>query len=181
MRLTKAPDQPTLAQIRLPKLGPSGMSEDITELSRRISAAFDRLDQGLEVLSRKSGPAPVPAPEGEGSAALLRALEAARASSDDWAERYRALQAQMGAETLAMASEITRLTAELAAARALTASPVADTALADDNTEIDTLTARIAEQEAELETLRAERAFDATELAAIIAALDPLVQEAPHV
>ena len=164
------------------------MSEDITELSRRISAAFDRVDQGLEVLSRKSVPAtitapitaPNPAAEVEGSAALLRALEAARASSDDWAERYRALQAQMGAESLAMASEITRLTGELAAARASVA-PVADTAPAGDNNDLDALTACIAEQEAELETLRAERAFDATELAAIIAALDPLVHEAPHV
>jgi hypothetical protein len=160
------------------------MSEDITELSRRISAAFDRVDQGLEALSRKSVPAPIPAPipapEGEGSAALLRALEAARASSDDWAERYRALQAQMGAETLAMASEITRLTGELAAARA-SVPPPADTVAAPDSADVDELTARIAEQEAEMETLRAERAFDATELAAIIAALDPLVQEAPHV
>jgi hypothetical protein len=156
------------------------MSEDITELSRRISAAFDRVDQGLEVLSRKSMPAPTQAPEAEGSAALLRALEAARASSDDWAERYRALQAQMGAETLAMASEITRLTGELAAARAALSAP-SDTAAAPDTAEVDELTARIAEQEAELETLRAERTFDATELAAIIAALDPLVQEAPHV
>ena len=162
------------------------MSEDITELSRRISAAFDRMDQGLEALSRKNllaptiPAAPTPAPEGEGSAALLRALEAARASSDDWAERYRALQAQMGAETLAMASEITRLTGELAAARAALSAPP-DTAAAPDTAEVDELTARIAEQEAELETLRAERAFDATELAAIIAALDPLVQEAPHV
>jgi hypothetical protein len=162
------------------------MSEDITELSRRISAAFDRMDQGLEALSRKNllaptiPAAPTAAPEGEGSAALLRALEAARASSDDWAERYRALQAQMGAETLAMASEITRLTGELAAARAALSAPP-DTVAAPDTAEVDELTARIAEQEAELETLRAERAFDATELAAIIAALDPLVQEAPHV
>lgn len=160
------------------------MSEDITELSRRISAAFDRMDQGLEALSRKNLLAPTipaaPTPEGEGSAALLRALEAARASSDDWAERYRALQAQMGAETLAMASEITRLTGELAAARAALSAPP-DTVAAPDTAEVDELTARIAEQEAELETLRAERAFDATELAAIIAALDPLVQEAPHV
>jgi hypothetical protein len=156
------------------------MSEDITELSRRISAAFDRMDQGLEALSRKSAPALIPAAEGEGSAALLRALEAARASSDDWAERYRALQAQMGAETLAMASEITRLTGELAAARA-SAPTAAETAPAGDNSDVDELTTRIAEQEAELETLRAERAFDATELAAIIAALDPLVQEAPNV
>lgn len=165
----------------MPHLGPKGMSEEITELSRRISAAFDRMDQGLELLSRKNVAAAAPsaaalgtAPETEGSAALLRALEAARASVEDWAERYRALQARMGDETLAMASEITRLTAELAAARA--AAPAATP-----NADVDELTARIAEQEAELETLRAERALDTAELAAIIAALDPLVQEAPHV
>ncbi len=165
------------------------MSEDITELSRRISAAFDRMDQGLELLSRKNllappiqAPPPAPALEAEGSAALLRALEAARASIEDWAERYRALQAQTGAESLAMASEITRLTGELVAARAAADSAAAPNANpAPDSAEVDELTTRIAEQEAELETLRAERALDSTELAAIIAALDPLVQEAPHV
>ena len=86
----------------------------------------------------------------------------------------------MGAETLALALEITRLTDELAAARASVAPPF-NTDAAPDSADVDELTARIAEQEAELETLRAERVFDATELAAIIAALDPLVQEAPHV
>ncbi len=161
------------------------MSEEISELSRRISAAFDRMDQGLEALARSkaeraSTPAPAPAQDAEVSAAtpsLLRALELAKASSDDWAERYRTLQAQMGTETLAMAAEIDRLTTELAAARA--AQPASAAAPAD--MDIDELTTRIAEQEAELETLRAERANDAAELAEIIAALDPLVQEARHV
>ncbi len=176
-------------------MGPRGMSEEISELSRRISAAFDRMDQGLETLARsraavavaleaapEAAPETVPAREvetGAATPALLRALELAKASSDDWAERYRALQAQMGEETLAMAAEITRLTAELDAARAAAVAPAPSTA--SDDSDIDELTARIAEQEAELESLRAERAREAAELGEIIAALDPLVQEARHV
>ena len=155
------------------------MSDELNELTRRISAAFDRMDQGLEVLARKTSKLPeVEAAEGEASAAtpaLLRALESAKASSDEWAERYRILQAQMSAETLAMAAEIARLTTELTAARAGATTAPAGTS------DIDELTTRIAEQEAELESLRAERASDAAELAEIIAALDPLVQEARHV
>jgi septal ring factor EnvC (AmiA/AmiB activator) len=173
--------------------------DDITELEQRIAAAFDRIDQGLDALARAQATAaqdvaeetelaPSQPPQGGISAdaaeaapaltALLRALEQAKASNTDWAERYSALQEQMSAQTLAMASEIARLTQELADTQMAQTADVAAPSL---NDEIDDLTARLAAQEAELETLRNVRALDAEELGDIIAALAPLVEEASHV
>lgn len=166
---------------------------DITALEQRIAAAFDRMDQGLERLARAkppfdADPQPGPPSAALGEApiteaspqlpALLRALESAKASAADWADRYRALQVQMGDETLAMASEITRLTALLDAAQAANPAPVVGP---DRDAEIDDLTARIAQQEAELETLRALRAGEAADIGDLVAALAPLVEEVPHV
>lgn len=200
--------------------------DDITELERRIAAAFDRMDQGLDALARAQaashdqavaaqaalqgakpqgaavdpaqtarpdavapdGVAPdaAPADAAPQLTALLRALELAKASNSDWAERYSALQEQMSAQTLAMASEIARLTQELADAQHArtrsedAASMDAQTAPSRDD-EIDDLTARLAAQEAELEALRSARAQEAAELGDIISALTPLVEEASHV
>lgn len=188
-----------------------GMTQDIGELEQRISAAFGRMDRALEAMSRaraaEVGPeasaeeSPVAsaeasdiaqtAPEQTSAppphmAALLRALETAKATAADWAERYSKLQAQMGEETFAMASEIARLTAELDGARAGLSAPSADVAseeapIADRDAEIDELTARLAAQEAELEMLRAARAAEASELGELIGQLAPLVEEASHV
>jgi hypothetical protein len=161
---------------------------DITELERRIAAAFDRIDRGLEGIiharAQTTPPAPAapetaaaPAPE---LAALMRALELAKASTQDWADRYSALQQQMSDETLAMASEIARLSAELDQARSQTsAPPPADPPASDD--EMDALLARLAAQETELETLRAAHSRDSQELGEIIAALAPLVEETSDV
>jgi hypothetical protein len=159
---------------------------DITELERRIAAAFDRIDRGLEgiIQSRAQINTPAapetsaaPAPE---LAALMRALELAKASTQDWADRYSALQQQMSDETLAMASEIARLSAELDQARSQTsAPPAADTPASDD--EMDALLARLAAQETELETLRAAQSRDSQELGEIIAALAPWVEETSDV
>lgn len=163
---------------------------DISELEQRIAAAFDRMDRGLEGLARARAAAPAhtdPALSGDAApqmAALLRALEHAKASGAEWSERYRALEAQMSAETLAMATEIARLTALIDAAGQMPpARPQAQPSPPDidRDAEIDELTARIAQQEAELETLRALRAKEAGELGDLIAALSPLVAEAPHV
>lgn len=174
------------------------MTQDIEELEQRISAAFGRMDRGLEALARARAAAPLPevAPQlaqpaptalapaaveaGPQLGAMLRALETAKAAADDWAARYAKLQAQMGEDTLAMAAEITRLTAELDSLRAGAAPNVAPSA-PDHEAEIDELTARLAAQEAELETLRAARAADASELGELIAQLAPLVEEASHV
>ena len=178
---------------------------DITELEQRIAAAFDRIDLGLDRLARAKSAAP-PAPDvppdnvppdnvppenvppenvppaldaGPHMAALLRALESAKASSADWAERYRALEIQSGDETVAMAGEIARLTALLEAAQSAPPAPMVELEYNDD--QITQLTARIAAQEAELEALRALRAVDAEEVGDLIAALAPLVEEVPHV
>jgi len=160
---------------------------DITELERRIAAAFDRIDRGLEgiIQSRAQINSPSAPPETTAApapelAALMRALELAKASTQDWADRYSALQQQMSDETLAMASEIARLSAELDQARSQTsAPPAADTPASDD--EMDALLARLAAQETELETLRAAQSRDSQELGEIIAALAPLVEETSDV
>ncbi len=169
------------------------MTQEFTQLEQRIKAAFDRMDRGLEALARaravqidRHDPSPsAPAPGLSDDppahmAALLRALESAKSSASDWAQRFANLQKQSSEDTLAMANEITRLTEELEMARAQTAIvPAASTTAHDD--EIDALTARLAEQEAELETLRAARAADARELGELIDQLSPLVEEAANV
>lgn len=156
---------------------------DITELERRIAAAFDRIDRGLDGMIQSRGAAkssaplesapPNSAPPPE-LAALMRALELAKASNQDWADRFSALQQQMSDETLAMASEIARLSAELEQAQ--NAQPAATPA-----PDIDALLARLSAQETELETLRAAHNRDTQELGEIIAALAPLVEETPDV
>lgn len=195
--------------------------QDITQLEQRISAAFARIDRGLERLANaravdgvdavdavdvaaaldqelhSSLPDDLAQPSAQtGNAAiqvvdaapdtalsqiapLLRALELAKASTSEWAERYSALQAQMGEQTLAMANEIARLTAELAVLHA--APSVETTNTPDADRDLDDLTARLAAQEAELEILRAQRDQDTAEIGDIIAALTPLVKGAPHV
>lgn len=173
--------------------------EDTAELERRISAAFDRMDRGLDALGRApqagadagtaAGDTGQNANVDTSSAApaILRALELAKASSDDWADRYRALQAQMGSETVAMAGEIARLTNELETARAAAlaaahASEVTAASLGPQHDdEIAALNARIAAQQDELDILRAERAAEAGELHEIISALTPLIEGASHV
>ncbi len=171
---------------------------DITALEQRITAAFDRIDRGLDALARAKEAAPetdleiVPdaAPESAAEplaepapqmAAMLRALETARASSADWADRYRALEQQMGDETLAMAGEIARLTAALDAASQASPVHAASQGLDDRDAEIDELTARLAQQETELEQLRALRSAEAAEVDDLVAALAPLVEEAAYV
>lgn len=194
--------------------------QDITQLEQRISAAFERMDRGLERLlhARRAAledglgegaplsPPDLPPdtppsvddnplddafvsdhaqeaaqsapnwasvqPAAPGIEPLLRALEQAKASNADWAERYAALQAQTNDQTFAMASEIARLTAALADAQS---------GVPAHHEDLDDLTARLAAQEAELEILRAQRDQNTAELDEIIAALTPLVEDTPYV
>ncbi|MDZ7906009.1 MAG: hypothetical protein U5N55_09745 [Cypionkella sp.] len=189
--LTNGRDKPTVGQKDCSGMG---MTQDITELEQRITAAFDRMDRGLEAAARARraaqeavGPSALEmANLGQDTdtappmPALVRALELAKSAADDWADRYAKLQAQMGEETLTLASEVARLTDELTAARALI-EPITISPAQGAREDIDELTARIAAQEAELETLRAARAADASELGELIAQLSPLVEEASHV
>jgi hypothetical protein len=156
----------------------------ISELEQRITAAFERMDRGLESLSRRAPMAEAPAAANAAPpalAVLIEALQQAKAANVTWAERFAALEAERSAEVLALAGEIARLSGGEGAPAP--APMGGDGPAPDRDAEIDELTARIAQQEAELETLRARTAQDAREIGELVAALAPLVAEAevPHV
>lgn len=168
--------------------------QDITELERRIAAAFDRIDRGLEQADRARATVNLPSTEAEQPAtvqtsALLRSLESAQASSADWAKRYATLEAQLADVTLSMAAEITKLTDDLTTTRAdLQMALVSPDQPQQSATELQALEAQLtdlrrqlAAQSVELLQLQAQRATEIEELKSIVAALTPLIEEAkPH-
>lgn len=168
--------------------------QDILELERRIAAAFDRIDRGLEQADRARMSVSAPHAElGQEAGptdladALRRDLEAAQASSADWAKRYSALEAQMAEAGQSMTDEIAKLTAELATKSAdLNVSiPVADPQAQSEwqamQDQLMELNRQIAAQSLELTQLRSQRATEIEELKSIVAALTPLIEEAtPH-
>ncbi len=163
--------------------------QDIIELERRIAAAFDRIDRGLEMGARATVAQPVVTPESAQMGTLIRALETARDASADWASRYAALEARLADETLIMAGQIAALTNELAEQTdtlvALQLSDVQASSGAQRGAEMQAmddqmaaLRERLAAQTAELEALRSQRSTEVQEMDAIIAALTPLIEEA---
>ncbi len=172
--------------------------QDILELERRIAAAFDRIDRGLEqadrarmsVSDQQSEQAPEAAPMDRAETdAIRRDLEAAQASNADWEKRYGALEAQLAETTLSMTGEITKLTEELAAKSAdfQTAAsnpetdPKAQSELHAVQDQLTELRRQMAAQSVELTQLRSQRTAEIEELKSIVAALTPLIEEAnPH-
>ncbi|WP_296766439.1 hypothetical protein [Sediminimonas sp.] len=180
-------------------------SDDITELERRLTAAMDRIGQGVEALSERAADAAetaeTAAPEagggdtappavgaddagGEDVARLRQELEDERLVSAQLEERIKALHRKHDAR-------MAELEKDLGAAR---------TALSEMGEALETLKAksdalhrnaealRAAEGKAgadlldnslrdELETLRAARAADVAEARAIKAALEPLLSD----
>lgn len=171
--------------------------QDISELERRIAAAFDRIDRGLERADRARATVVVPPPqmvevESSKSAtaqlgSVLQSLEIAQASNEDWAKRYATLEAQMADAAALAAGEIAKLNTDLATAtadlEAALATPqdqpvqtaqelqVLDEQLAE-------LRRQLATQSVELMQLRAQRSAEIEELKSIVAALTPLIEEA---
>ena len=171
--------------------------QDITELERRIAAAFDRIDRGLEQADRAratavalpSAAAPRDTVQAAQSGALLRSLEQAQESNVDWANRYAALEAKMAEATRAMAGDIAKLTEDLAITRsdlqAAVTHPKQPLQTAQEmqgfEEQLSALRGQLAAQNTELTQLRAQRAIEIDELKAIVAALTPLIEEAkPH-
>lgn len=164
--------------------------QDIIELERRIAAAFDRIDRGLETADRARATVIAPETAGETAkmSAMARALETARTSSADWAARYSALEAQSADETLALANQIAQLSDELstrtqeldAALQVVTnqTSAQQDSEIQVLEDQMSDLHRQLSEQSLELATLRAQRASEVEELKAIVAALTPLIEEA---
>ena len=146
----------------------------IAELERRITAAFDRIGQGLA--NRPAGDMP----------ALQDALESERSTAAQLAERLRSVKQR---ETAATADFEARI-AELTAARdqqALeqdrlhkTVAELRDTL----TTQTEAMRAGVTAPEAihqsllaEMQALRAERRDEAAEMQAILSALEPLLEE----
>lgn len=171
--------------------------QEITELERRIAAAFDRIDRGLEqadraratVVALPSQAVQKDTVQTAQSGALLRSLEQAQESNVDWANRYAALEAKMAEATRSMAGDIAKLTEDLATTRsdlqAATCNPEQPLQTAQEmqvlEEQLSALRAQLAAQTTELTQLRAERAVEIDELKAIVAALTPLIDEAkPH-
>ncbi len=170
--------------------------QDILELERRIAAAFDRIDRGLEQADRArmsdSAPQFTLGPDAgptDLADALRRDLEAAQASNADWAKRYDVLEAQLAEASRSMTDQIAKLTEELATTSAelklaLSTSATDPNAPSERHAMQDKLTElslQMAAQSVELTQLRSHRATDIEELKSIVAALTPLIEEAnPH-
>ncbi len=157
------------------------MSE-ISELESRITAALDRIGQGLDAL----GPKQDPAVEAE-LQRLRAALEEERTVNAQLEERVRAIKVKQE-------NTVARLTEELERLRAVLEQGEMDSQgmlramgqLRDNNAALrDAVRRGLAEPHlvnksmmAELEALRATQAADRTELDAVLAALMPLVAPA---
>ncbi len=157
---------------------------DISELESRITAALDRIGQGLEAL----GPKPDPA-AGEELQQLRVALEEERVVNAQLEERVRAIRQKQESTVSKLTQEVERLrqlledgesgiaqlrkvNAELrannGALREAVAQGVAEPHLINKS------------MMAELEALRAARAADRTEIDAVLAELAPLVEPAQN-
>jgi septal ring factor EnvC (AmiA/AmiB activator) len=155
----------------------------IAALERRLTAALDRIGQGL---SRLPGPAGAPAD----SAALHEALEAERGTVAQLNDRLRAVKerdardrAEMEARIASLQQACDQQGLELQRLRK-TVAQLRDT-LTHAN---ETIRAGVTEPQvinksllAEVEALRTQRRSETAEIEAILAALTPLVEEAaPH-
>ncbi|GLS87781.1 hypothetical protein GCM10010873_27550 [Cypionkella aquatica] len=143
--------------------------QDITELERRITAALERIGRGVESLS-----AAVPMPSDNPTAmlpesdfaALSEKLDEERMLNAQLQERLRAVHLKDEAEKAALTAQIAALTAELSELRDLAENSVIEPEYINQSLQ------------SELDALRAARASEAEELSEIIAALNPLIEEA---
>lgn len=133
--------------------------QDIAELERRITAAMERITQGVE---RLAGADPTGA--AADIARLTEALDEERMTNAQLNERIRVLRERLGGGADATEAQVAELTTRLAA----------------QEEELSTLRRVLGEAGKEIAALRAARASDAAELAEITAALDPLLTEARH-
>jgi septal ring factor EnvC (AmiA/AmiB activator) len=139
--------------------------QDIVELERRLTAALGRIDAGIARLTVETADEGQAGPADAGEIArLTEALDEERMANAQLNERLRVLKAREDADAGESHAETEELKAQLAGQ-------------AD---EIATLRRVLAEAGKEIASLRAARAAEAAELAEVVAALDPLVEEAEH-
>lgn len=155
----------------------------IAELERRITAALDRIGQGLDRLPASDAPAALP---GDNATALHEALETERSAAAQLAERLRKVKEREANAKVEAEARIADLTAardqqaaELQRLRK-TVAQLRDTLTAQN----DSVRAGLTEPQiinksllAELEALRAQRRSESAEMEAILTALSPLIEE----
>lgn len=151
---------------------------DISTLESRITAALDRIRQGLD------RPTPDQAPDNE----LQVALDEERASNAELEERVRILKERQDTQVASLTArvetqrkQLMELDDELQQLRA------SNVQLRNMNAALrETVTAGLAPElhdaaiAAEIEALHAQRSADAAEVDAIIAELKPLIEETQH-
>jgi predicted nucleic acid-binding Zn-ribbon protein len=165
--------------------------QDIAELERRITAALERIGRGVEALGGAvpvAGPPSAMLPESD-FALLNEALDEERMLNAQLNERLRVVHQKDSADKTALTEQVAALNAQLAA-QSDELARLRDTVQAL-NGELDDLRGLaergVTEPEhinqamlIELQALRAARASEAEELAEIVAALNPLIEEAAH-
>lgn len=164
--------------------------QDIAELERRITSALERIGRGVESLSaavpmRSANPTAM-LPESD-FAALNEQLDEERMLNAQLQERLRAVHQKDEAAKSALTEEVSALNAQLAAQsdelaqlRATTTALNEELAALRDVAELGVTEPEHINQAmlTELDALRASRAAEAEELSEIIAALNPLIEEA---
>lgn len=155
----------------------------ITDLQARITAALDRIGQGLEALER---PAEADAGQADEIARLNNALEDERTANAQLEERVRAIKEKQDSAVETLASEVDRLRALLEEEEA------AVSRLGRVNAELRANSAALREamaqglaephlvnkaMMAELEALRAAQGADRAELDAVLGEIAPLIAD----
>ncbi len=151
---------------------------DISALEGRITAALDRIRQGIDAQTAQAGD----------DASLKTALDNERAANAELVERVRVLKERQDGQVAALTerveaqkAQMVKLDTELQQLRASNVQMrELNTALREAVTEglapelVDKAVA------AEVEALHAQRSADAAEIDAILSELKPLIEEAPH-
>lgn len=152
---------------------------DISALEGRITAALDRIRQGLDLRQTDQGGA---------DSALQAALDDERATNAELVERVRVLKERQDTQVASLTgrvesqrAQLMKLDAELQQLRA------SNVELRDMNAKLREAVTKGLSPEvhqaavtAEITALHAQRSADAAELDAILAELKPLIEETPH-
>lgn len=164
--------------------------QEIAELERRITAALERIGQGVASLAAAPEPSELPPSMAEAELArLTEALDEERMANAQLNERLRVVRDKDAGDKAALEAHVADLTAQLEAQSVdlnrLRRSAEQMTAEMADLRDVAQM--GVTEPEhinkamlAELEALRSARTSEAEELAEIVAALNPLIAEARH-
>lgn len=156
---------------------------DIDKLESRITAALDRIRQGVAQMSDTAARAAEPVPEVEDETAALRfQLTEEQTVNEQLEARLQVFQERQDAaagELAAKTQTIAALEAEIEKLRAANAQlEAAHEPLKDGTQDTPELERVNREALAEIAALKAQRVADAADVDAIIAELKPLIEEA---